>query len=114
MTETSELPIEVDCQSVKALLDAGDNLLLVDCRERDEFQLVNIAGAVLLPMSEIADRLSELAPYLRQRVVVHCHHGGRSLRVARWLRQQGFAQAQSMAGGIDAWAQQVAPTLPRY
>jgi rhodanese-related sulfurtransferase len=46
--------------------------------------------------------------------VVHCHHGGRSLRVAHWLREQGFANAQSMAGGIDRWSQEIDPSVPRY
>jgi rhodanese-related sulfurtransferase len=45
---------------------------------------------------------------------VHCHHGGRSLRVVRWLREQGFSRAQSMAGGIDQWAVDIDPSLPRY
>jgi rhodanese-related sulfurtransferase len=45
---------------------------------------------------------------------VHCHHGGRSLRVTQFLRQRGFAQAQNMAGGIDAWSLRIDPTVPRY
>jgi rhodanese-related sulfurtransferase len=65
-------------------------------------------------MSEMAERVGELEPYRDWRIVVHCHHGGRSLRVANWLRGQGFANAQSLAGGIDAWAAEIDPTLPRY
>ncbi len=108
------IPIETDCRTVHAMLGRGDDFLLLDCREPDEFALVKIAGARLLPMSEIQARLDELTPHRGRRVVVHCHHGGRSLRVANWLRAQGFAQAQSLAGGIDAWAVEVDPTLPRY
>jgi len=107
-------PLEIDCHALKARLDEGADLLLIDCRERDEYQIVRIQGARLLPMSEIADRLAELAEHRQRTIVVHCHHGQRSLRVARWLRQQGFAAAQSLAGGIDAWAQVVDPALPRY
>jgi rhodanese-related sulfurtransferase len=55
-----------------------------------------------------------LDPYRECEVVVHCHHGGRSMQVTRWLRQQGFAKAQSMAGGIDAWAAEIDTSLPRY
>ncbi|HEX3869244.1 MAG TPA: rhodanese-like domain-containing protein [Pirellulales bacterium] len=110
----SSLPIEADCASVKAKLDAGENFLLVDCREQDEYELVRIAGAKLVPMSEIQSRVGELLDFKDRNVVVHCHHGGRSLRVAAWLRQQGFDKAQSLAGGIDRWAQEIDPTLARY
>jgi rhodanese-related sulfurtransferase len=65
-------------------------------------------------MSEFTERLGDLEPHRNTRIVVHCHHGGRSLRVATWLRQQGFPQAQSMAGGIDQWSQEIDPTVPRY
>ena len=107
-------PIEIDCRSVHAKLQAGDEFLLLDCRESDEHQVVNIPQARLIPMSELAQRVGELEPHRGDEIVVHCHHGGRSLRVAMWLRQQGFARAQSMAGGIDQWAQEIDPSLPRY
>jgi len=109
-----DLPLEIDCRTVKQKLDTKDDLLLVDCRERDEHAKASIAQAVLLPMSEIADRLSELEPYRQRHVVVHCHHGGRSLRVTRWLREQGFGQVQNMAGGIDQWSQEIDRSVPRY
>lgn len=109
-----DLPLEIDCRAVKKQLDAETDLLLVDCREADEHATASIAGAVLLPMSEIADRLRELEPYRQRQIVVHCHHGGRSLRVTRWLRQQGFTLTQNMAGGIDQWSQEIDPSVPRY
>src|SRR5690606_25529897 len=110
---TTDLPIETDCQSVRAACDANDDFLLLDCREADEHALVRIEGATLLPMSEIQERVGELEPHRNRRVVVYCHHGGRSLRVANWLRAQGY-QAQSMAGGIDRSAIEIDPSLPRY
>lgn len=109
-----QIPLEIDCRSVKTLLDEGRDFLLLDCREPDEFKTVNIAGASLLPMTELMARVDELEPYRDKSIVVHCHHGGRSLRVTNWLRQQGFASVQSMAGGIDQWAQEIDPSLPRY
>lgn len=109
----SELPLEIDCRSTKSMLDSGMGVL-IDCREPDEHATAHIAGAHLVPMSEIADRLDELQPHQQKAVVVHCHHGGRSLRVTRWLREQGFAKAQSMAGGIDQWSQEIDPTVSRY
>ncbi|MEZ6116128.1 MAG: rhodanese-like domain-containing protein [Pirellulaceae bacterium] len=47
-------------------------------------------------------------------IVVHCHHGGRSLRVTEWLLAQGFPNVQNMTGGIDAWSEQIDPTVPKY
>jgi rhodanese-related sulfurtransferase len=108
------LPIEIDVRDVKSLLDAEEDFLLLDCREQDEYELVRIGGATLLPMSEIQARFSELEPHRERRIVVHCHHGGRSMQVAQWLRGQGFIGVQNMRGGIDQWAVEIEPTLPRY
>jgi rhodanese-related sulfurtransferase len=107
-------PLELDCRTLHSQREAGADILLVDCRDPDEWAIVKIPGATLLPMSEMADRVAELAPYRDRPIVVHCHHGGRSLRVINWLRGQGFSQAQSLAGGIDAWAAEIDPSLPRY
>lgn len=112
--QPAALPLEVDCATVKAKLDSHENFLLLDCRERDEHQFVHIPEAVLLPMSELSQRAVELNAHQQRLIIVHCHHGGRSLRVANWLRNNGFLQAQSMAGGIDEWATQIDPRLPRY
>jgi rhodanese-related sulfurtransferase len=84
-------PIEIDCLSVKQQLDAQVPFKFLDCREQDEYDRVKNSP-----------------------LIIHCHHGGRSLRVARWLRGQGFVHAQSMAGGIDQWAQHIDTSLPRY
>jgi rhodanese-related sulfurtransferase len=108
------LPLEINCQAFNQLRLAANDAVLVDCREQDEYDLVRIDGATLLPMSQIQARLEEIRPHLHRRVVVHCHHGGRSLQVATWLRQQGFSQAQSLTGGIDQWAAEIDPSLPRY
>lgn len=88
--------------------------LLLDCRTPEEHVTARIEGAVLIPMQELPSRLGEIAAWRDGRIIVHCHHGMRSLRVARWLREQGFAGAQSMAGGIDAWSESIDPTIPRY
>ena len=113
-TQSNDLPNEVDVHSVKALLDRGAEFVLLDCRENEEYALVRIEGSRLIPMSELVARVAELRPHLEQRIVVHCHHGGRSHQVTQWLRQQGFHGAQNMVGGIDAWAVAVDPELPRY
>lgn len=107
-------PLEIDCRTVKANLDAGDDFVLLDCRERDEHQLVHIAEARLIPMSELPQRVAELEEHREREIVVYCHHGMRSLQVTVWLRQQGFENVTSLSGGIDRWAVEIDPTLPRY
>lgn len=110
----NELPIEIDIQSVRQLQADQADFLLLDCREQDEYETARIEGATLIPMSELVERVGELEPFSEKHIVVHCHHGGRSLRVTHWLRGQGFSQTQNMTGGIDAWSQVIDSTIPRY
>ena len=110
----ANLPIEVDVTAVKQMLDQGTEFTLLDCREVSEHQTANIAAARLIPMREIPGKLAELEPLKDSHIVGHCHHGGRSLRVTHWLREQGFANVQNMTGGIDAWSQLVDPKVPRF
>jgi rhodanese-related sulfurtransferase len=113
-TSPGNLALEIDVRSVKALLDQGEPLLLVDCREADEYEFVRLNEATLIPMGQIPARISELEGHRQGRIIVHCHFGGRSLQVVQWLRGQGFTQAQNMTGGIDAWSVEIDPSLPRY
>lgn len=106
--------IEITCQAVHQKRQAGETFLFLDCREPDEAAVASIEGTLLIPMSQLAERAGELDAYRDQPVIVHCHHGGRSLRVANWLRKQGFAQAASMAGGIDQWATEIDSAIARY
>lgn len=114
MSGETSLPIETTCSDVQRLQQQSADFLLIDCREQNEYDLVRIEGATLLPMSEIQQRLEELEPHRQGHIVVHCHHGGRSMRVTQWLREQGFPKVQNMAGGIHAWAQDIDPSLPTY
>jgi rhodanese-related sulfurtransferase len=107
------LPLDIDVHSVKQMLDRGERFVLLDCREPGEVATARIAGTMHIPMREIPARIAELGPQ-DVHIVVHCHHGGRSQRVMQFLRQQGFDQAQNMAGGIDAWSQQIDSSVPRY
>lgn len=108
------LPIDIDVAAVKKLQDQKETFLFVDCREAGEVATAKIDGTLHIPMREIPARIAELEPHKQGRVVVHCHHGGRSLRVTQYLRQQGFEQAQNMAGGIEAWSLEIDPSVPRY
>lgn len=105
---------EINVHETKALIDSGAPMILLDCRERQEHSHCHIEGATLIPMGEVVERASELEPFREQRIVVYCHHGGRSMSVVNWLRNQGFDTAQNMTGGIDIWSQEVDPEVPRY
>lgn len=110
----SDFPLHVDVRSVKDLMDSDEDVLLLDCREQNEHAMVRIEGAKLIPLSEAPNRLAELEPYRKRRIVAHCHHGGRSLKMVLWLRSQGFDKVQNMTGGIDTWALLIDTSLPRY
>ena len=87
--------------------------LLLDVREPWEFQTASLPNSLLMPMGEVTSRAHrELDPDAH--IVVLCHHGMRSLSVTMWLRNQGFEQSQSLAGGIDHWSRTIDPTIPLY
>ncbi len=90
----------------------GDDLVLIDVREPHEWEIAHIEGARLIPLSQLPDRLGELDGHAE--IVTHCHHGARSLKALEILRGAGFGKVRSLAGGIDAWAEQVEPGMARY
>ena len=104
---------EITAEEVKSKLEKGDAFTLLDVREPWEFETAKISGAKLMPMGEVPSRAhQELDP--DDHIVVVCHHGVRSMNVTVWLRQQGFENAQSMRGGIDAWSRRVDQKVPVY
>ena len=105
--------MEISATQARELLAREPRPRLVDCREDDEWRICRIAGAELMPTSRFGAELSRLAD-LEEPVIVYCHHGMRSMRVAHFLRQKGFTRAQSMAGGIDTWACEIEPGMARY
>ena len=105
---------ELTPRQVKAMRERGEPMVLLDCRKPEEVRVADMGADLLVPMQELGQRFDELEPYRAQRVVVHCHHGVRSLRVTAALRQQGFTDVMSLAGGIDLWSRDVDPSVPRY
>lgn len=86
--------------------------VLVDVREGWELERCRLDDAIHLPLHELARRRDEL-PRDRDLVIV-CHHGVRSRLAAAWLASAGFAPVWNLAGGVEAWAAEADPTLPRY
>jgi rhodanese-related sulfurtransferase len=106
------LDFELSPTEAAALLKEGKTRL-IDVREPWEFSTAQVDGSILIPMGDIPARAhQELDP--DEHLVLMCHHGMRSMNVAVWLRNQGFEQAQSLRGGIDAWSAEVDPSVPRY
>ncbi|HKE12287.1 MAG TPA: molybdopterin-synthase adenylyltransferase MoeB [Myxococcota bacterium] len=105
---------ELGATEVHALRSGGQEFLLLDVREPKEAAIARIEGALLIPLGELERRLGELTAWRERRIVVHCHHGGRSARACALLQEKGFPQVSNLRGGIDEWSLTVDPTVPRY
>ena len=80
--------------------------------EHDEAEIARIEGVPVIPLSELAKRFVELDP--NQTIYIHCKMGGRSLKAVELLKQQGFKNCKSVAGGINAWSDEIDSSIPRY
>lgn len=99
---------------VKKRLERGESLFILDVREPIEFAMSHLPDTLLIPMGQLPARVGEIAGRRDSEVVVLCHHGNRSRAVAGWLRKQGFQKVKNLEGGIDRWAAEADPTIPRY
>ncbi|MCY4386671.1 MAG: rhodanese-like domain-containing protein [Desulfurellaceae bacterium] len=106
------MSLEITVHELQAKQNAGEDFVLLDVREAEEVALVQLPHSVHMPMGDIPSRLHELDP--ETEIIVYCHHGVRSLRVAHFLHQHDFARVVSLAGGIDAWANEIEPSMARY
>jgi sulfur-carrier protein adenylyltransferase/sulfurtransferase len=97
---------------LKRRMDAGESFELIDVREPFEYEIARIDGAKLIPLGEITERLDELER--EQPIVIHCHSGKRSAQAAQLLLQRGFTKVYNLEGGIDAWSDQIDPSVPKY
>ena len=104
--------MEITPEELKSRLDGGEKLILIDVREPEEYEICRIEGARLIPMREFPGRLHELNA--KDSIVLYCHHGIRSAQVALWLKKQNFQKAESLQGGIEAWAESIDPQMERY
>jgi molybdopterin/thiamine biosynthesis adenylyltransferase/rhodanese-related sulfurtransferase len=106
-------PLEIAVHDAARLVrEHGSSVCLIDVREPHEAEICRLAGARLIPMQQIPAHVDSLPR--DQLLLIHCHHGGRSLRVTEYLRARGIARVCNVAGGIHAWAESIDPTLARY
>lgn len=99
-------------KELKARLEKGDKLVLLDVREQWEFDLAKVNGSTLIPLGTLPQSLSKLNR--DSEIVAICHHGMRSADATNFLLQQGFQNVKNLVGGIDAWSAQVDGSVPRY
>ncbi len=99
-------------EQLRARLDSGDGIFILDVREPQEHRICAIPGSTLIPLGELPSRLHELEG--RGEMIVHCKSGARSAKAVRLLRDAGFAQARNLRGGILRWIDAVDPSLPKY
>jgi len=103
---------EITPAELKAKLERGDDFILIDVREPEEYAIARIPGSRLIPRATLPERLHELSS--ADEIVVHCKSGGRSGLAVDFLKQAGFRKVKNLVGGILRWSDDVDPTVPKY
>ncbi len=104
---------ELGAAAVAAMRERGEEFLLLDVREPDEWRAAHIDGARLVPLGQLPETLGELAVWKDRTIVVHCRSGARSARACRLLLEHGFEDVWNLTGGIEAWALTVDPRVSK-
>jgi sulfur-carrier protein adenylyltransferase/sulfurtransferase len=102
----------VTAQELKAQIDRGADIFILDVREPNEYQICRIPGSTLIPLGEVAARSAELDP--SRDIVVNCKVGGRSAKAVALLQDRGFTRVRNLKGGILEWIDKVDPTQSKY
>jgi sulfur-carrier protein adenylyltransferase/sulfurtransferase len=104
---------QISPQELQQRLQRGEHPFILDVRQPEEWQICRLPGATLIPLAEIPARFKELDP--NQEIIVNCKVGARSQKAVDFLREQaGFRNVKNLTGGIDRWAREVDPSVPRY
>jgi len=103
---------DMTARELKAAIDAGRKLILLDVREPFEYSICHLQSSTLIPVDQLSHRLKELD--LNDEIVAYCHVGIRSAGAVSLLRKNGFTNVKNLTGGIDAWAAKVDPKMARY
>jgi rhodanese-related sulfurtransferase len=115
MPMESALPLEISGQEAQRLLaEKGASLRLIDVRDPEEYAVCRLPGAQLISLQVLPAEAATKLPDKEAEILVYCHHGMRSLRATEYLRSLGYANARSIAGGIEKWSKEIDATIPRY
>jgi adenylyltransferase/sulfurtransferase len=114
MASGAPQPTEISVTELKAMLDRGEQPMLLDVREPFEWNIANLGdyGAQMIPLKELVQRTDELRA--SKGIVVYCRSGSRSAKAADYLRAAGFGNVLNLHGGILAWAREVDPSVQTY
>ena len=104
-------PPSITPAELKAMLDRGEDIELIDVREPAEHAIVQLPGAKLIPLKTLPDHLDELDPDKKQ--IMICKVGQRSAMAVAFLRERDY-EAINLTGGILGWVREVDPSLPTY
>jgi adenylyltransferase/sulfurtransferase len=103
---------EKSVKELKAMMDSGEDFVLIDVREPDEYEICNLGGK-LIPLGEIPSRHAEIPK--DKLVVMQCRSGGRSGQAVQWLEGNfGYENLYNLAGGILAWSDEIDPSVTKY
>lgn len=102
----------ITVSELKARIDKGDKIFLLDVREPHEYSLAKINGSVLIPLGQVPHSLKQLDQNVE--IVAYCHKGMRSADAVGFLLQQGFSNVKNLIGGIEAWSIEIDQSVPRY
>jgi adenylyltransferase/sulfurtransferase len=103
---------EITPVALKAKMDRGDDFVLVDVREPEEYAICRIPGSRLIPLRTVPERLHELSS--ADDIVVHCRSGVRSGQAVEFMKQAGYRKVKNLVGGILRWSDDVDPAMPKY
>ncbi len=105
---------EISVKELKEWLDTGQDVVVLDVREAHEVRICSLSNTFHIPLGELSDRLSELDGVKSRDLVVYCRTGRRSEAACEFLRENGFANACNLTGGIHAWSDEIDPSLKKY
>lgn len=112
VSEVNDVPLEISVAELRSWLEEGRDVHIIDVREPQEVAICRLPDSQLIPLRQIPTALDDLDK--KALTVVHCHHGSRSMQAVMFMRQQGFARATNLEGGIDAWSLLVDASVARY
>ena len=111
-TQQPNQGLNITPKELKAMMDRKEDFILVDVREPHEYQICKISGSQLIPLGQLQSKVNELDK--TKQIVLHCHHGMRSMSAAKKLLSIGFTKVKSLEGGIDAWADEIDTGMQKY
>jgi len=113
MDSQDEVP-EISVAELKKRLDAGEELVILDIREPHELRISKLNNTFHIPLADLADRLEELKDIKEKEIVIYCRSGRRSGIATTFMQEEGFRSVFNLKGGINAWSDEIDPSVQKY